>query len=317
MSNIPLNYFAFGSNMNPEQMLKRCPNAIEIGAAVLRDHKIGFTRNSKTWSCGTADILVSPGDEVWGVLYSVTESDLVVLDRYEGVNNNAHKRISLTIELKHISEEFLDDIQKLWEDPGKKDKILTDFDTNYVYYEAKEAFIYEVVEKNFSLHPSTEYLDVLLDAAFENHFPGSYIEMVSGFGKIDVENKTKNAINYLLLLNDIVLEDNWPGEVFQEPEWGGAELVITGTPQRKLDLEINHPEDLVILTPHWQKLSWLLRNIYQHPSMKWQINYRNKYAILNILGNAIKEFQDENPHSRDEIGICEALILRAYNILTH
>jgi hypothetical protein len=298
-------------------MKERCPNAKEIGKAVLREHKIGFTRHSKTWECGTADILVSPADEVWGVLYSITETDLESLDFYEGVNRNAYKRTSLTVDLCRISEDFFEDIQKFWEDPDKKDGLINDFEKNYVYYEPKEAFVYEVVEKDLSLHPSTEYLDVMLDAAFENHFPGGYVQQLSRFGKRDVEKKSQKGIDYLLLLRDIVLQSNWPNEVSKEPEWGGAELVITGDPQRKSTLAENHPEDLVILTPHWQKLSWLVRNIYHHPSMNWQINYFNKYAILSVLGNAINEHQNEFPSDKDEKGICKALIIRAYEILTH
>ena len=310
-------YFAFGSNMSKEQMKKRCPNAKKIGKAVLHNHKIGFTRNSKTWNCGTADILVSPGDEVWGVLYSITEEELQKLDIHEGVHQNAHKRSLLTVELHRISDKFFDDLQDCSEEEDKVSEVLSQVETEYVYFEKKEAFIYEVVNKNYTLYPSTEYLDIMLDAAFEYVFPGNYTELISSYGKKDVEIKSAKAIDYLLLLKDIVNNDSWPKEVSKEPEWAGGELVITNDPARKEDLNKNYPLDLVILTPHWQKISWLVRNIYQHPSMKWQINYRNKYAILDVLGRAMEEYQAECPNDNDEKGICEALIVRAYEILTH
>ena len=33
-------YFAYGSNMNPARMAKRCPGAIDLGGAVLRNHRV-------------------------------------------------------------------------------------------------------------------------------------------------------------------------------------------------------------------------------------------------------------------------------------
>jgi hypothetical protein len=310
-------YFAYGSNMNEEQMQKRCPNAKPIGKAILKDHKIAFTRESNKWKCAVADILVSPGDNVWGVLYSITEEDLSNLDKHEGVAVNAYKRIELQVELYRISDQFFIDISSAWNDDKERDEINTKLESEYIYYEKKQAYTYEVVKKRLDLHPSTEYLDVLLDAAFEYHFPGEYIEEVSGYGKHDVQIKSSAAIEYLLLLREFVLNNNWPKEVSNEPEWGGAELVITGDLNRKKELAINYPEDLVILSPHWKKLSWLVRNIYHHPSMHWQTNYYNKYAILNALGTSMADYQKNNPDDREAEGICEALIVRAYEILTH
>ena len=33
-------YFAYGSNMNPARMAKRCPGAIALGGAVLLNHRL-------------------------------------------------------------------------------------------------------------------------------------------------------------------------------------------------------------------------------------------------------------------------------------
>lgn len=70
-------YFAYGSNLNVEQMKYRCPDAIKIGPAVLPGYKLVFR--------SVADVEVArPGDVVEGGLWWVSQRDLAALDRYEG-----------------------------------------------------------------------------------------------------------------------------------------------------------------------------------------------------------------------------------------
>lgn len=71
-----LKYFAYGSNLNLEQMKYRCPDAILIGPGILKNWVLKFR--------GPLDIEQSPGDYVEGALFSISESDLKALDRYEG-----------------------------------------------------------------------------------------------------------------------------------------------------------------------------------------------------------------------------------------
>ena len=78
-------YFAYGSNMDPRQMRKRCPSYRFVSIAKLADHKLAFTRRSPSRRCGVADVTPSPGNEVWGVLYHIkTKRDVAVLDKAEG-----------------------------------------------------------------------------------------------------------------------------------------------------------------------------------------------------------------------------------------
>lgn len=310
-------YFAYGSNMDYNQMLERCPNSKFAGTAVLRDHKIGFTRKSNKWNSGVADILVSPGDEVWGVLYSVSNEDLLLLDKFEGVSIRGYKRIVLAVEKRITKIEHLENDEDIKNHDFENEDTLNFnifFDSSYKQI---NAYTYEVVEKNLNLNPTTEYLNKILDAAFENNFPAKYISLLSNFGKKDVEYKTDKAIDFLLHLRDIVINNNWPSEVQNEPEWGGAGLVITGDEGRKRYLAMHHPNDLVIVTPNWKNLSWLLRNIYHHPTMNWQITSENKYDILSQLGKAMIAYLENNPSESKDIGIYESLISSAYQLLTH
>jgi hypothetical protein len=77
-------YFAFGSNLDPDQMLARCPAHKVIGMAVLRDHKLIFPIFSTTWGGGVASLQLSHGNDVWGMLFELDDEDLRTLDGHEG-----------------------------------------------------------------------------------------------------------------------------------------------------------------------------------------------------------------------------------------
>jgi len=70
-------YFAYGSNMNNNQMRWRCPKATNLGPACLP----GWTLCERLH----ADIDEDPEDAVHGVLWEITPECLAALDLYEGV----------------------------------------------------------------------------------------------------------------------------------------------------------------------------------------------------------------------------------------
>ena len=72
-------YFAYGSNMNPEQIRRRIPEARAVGRATLR----GWKLVERLY----ADIEKSRGSRVEGVLYLVTKTELHRLDLHEGYPN--------------------------------------------------------------------------------------------------------------------------------------------------------------------------------------------------------------------------------------
>jgi gamma-glutamylcyclotransferase (GGCT)/AIG2-like uncharacterized protein YtfP len=78
-----LYYFAYGSNMNWEQMQRRCPSTRFICIASLKDYRFAIARHSRLRNCGTANIFADRGSEVWGIVYEVSEADLIVLDGFE------------------------------------------------------------------------------------------------------------------------------------------------------------------------------------------------------------------------------------------
>jgi len=80
---IDLYYFAYGSNMNWQQMQRRCPSSRFVCVARLADYRFGITRHSRLRDCGTANIYPARGEEVWGIIYEVSDTDLTVLDSFE------------------------------------------------------------------------------------------------------------------------------------------------------------------------------------------------------------------------------------------
>ncbi|MBM2805989.1 MAG: hypothetical protein HW419_3882 [Deltaproteobacteria bacterium] len=76
-------YFAYGSNMNWPQMQRRCPSAQFVCVARLPNYQFGITRHSRLRDCGTANVFPSAGAAVWGIVYDVSDADLIVMDGFE------------------------------------------------------------------------------------------------------------------------------------------------------------------------------------------------------------------------------------------
>jgi gamma-glutamylcyclotransferase (GGCT)/AIG2-like uncharacterized protein YtfP len=79
-------YFAYGSNMDLDQMRERCPSARFVCTAKLEDHRLTFPRKSKNRGCGVATVQPVKDSEVWGVVYQIEELEMGKLDKHEGYN---------------------------------------------------------------------------------------------------------------------------------------------------------------------------------------------------------------------------------------
>ena len=115
MNNTSL-YFAFGSNLHPPQMSRRCPESLVMQPAILGGYRIAFCGMSKRWKGGVATILAEDGPdmddvdmengdrdgatlngvEVPGLLYRLTELDVSYLNEFEGVPN-VYRQFSVNV----------------------------------------------------------------------------------------------------------------------------------------------------------------------------------------------------------------------------
>lgn len=79
-----MRHFAYGSNMDWQQMRDRCPSAEFAGVAVLRNYRLAFTRYSRNRRCGVADAVADDRREVWGVVYDIDDQHVAGVDASEG-----------------------------------------------------------------------------------------------------------------------------------------------------------------------------------------------------------------------------------------
>ena len=78
-----MHYFAYGSNMNWPQMQRRCPSSRFVCVGRLSGYHFGITRHSRLRNCGTANVYPAAGKEVWGIVYDISDADLLILDGFE------------------------------------------------------------------------------------------------------------------------------------------------------------------------------------------------------------------------------------------
>jgi hypothetical protein len=69
-------YFAYGANLNIENMAQRCPGAVAIQPWHLDDHRLMFS--------GVATVVPEVGGRVPGALWAITEACEQSLDVFEG-----------------------------------------------------------------------------------------------------------------------------------------------------------------------------------------------------------------------------------------
>jgi gamma-glutamylcyclotransferase (GGCT)/AIG2-like uncharacterized protein YtfP len=77
--------FVFGSNLDLDQLRRRCPSVTVVGVASLPNFALTFVGHSDAWGGAVATIVRQRGAAVDGIVARVTLSDLAMLDRYEGV----------------------------------------------------------------------------------------------------------------------------------------------------------------------------------------------------------------------------------------
>lgn len=79
-----MNYFAYGSNMDPRVMVDTIPDASALGPGRLEGFRLAFNVYSERWQGGAANLEPDEGAYVWGVVWKMSESDVPKLDTYAG-----------------------------------------------------------------------------------------------------------------------------------------------------------------------------------------------------------------------------------------
>ena len=144
--------FAYGSNLDKVQFIKRCKSAKFISIASLKGYQIAFTRESKIGEYAVADVVKKKDSEVWGVIYEISEKDCNKLDKFEGYIPEREKRKNC------YNREIMEVLEN--GDPNK----------------LKKVSIYIAVKQENPGLPSKEYLDHILRGARHFGLPPDYIQ---------------------------------------------------------------------------------------------------------------------------------------------
>lgn len=136
-------YFAYGSNLSYKQLSQRCPSTQFVAAGVLHGFELKFCYPSISWPGGSAaGIVRSLGSETWGVIYELSEVDLISLDKFEDVHLGGYRRLEVEIETGETLQEVI---------------------------------TYEVVRREENeFCPTADYAQIILDGALEHGLPGHY-----------------------------------------------------------------------------------------------------------------------------------------------
>ena len=90
-------YFAYGSNMNPDRMRERGVAFDQCVPAVLRDHALTFNKRGLGGTEAYAHATREQGQDLPGLLYRLSGSGLLALDRCEGVAGGHYRREAMEV----------------------------------------------------------------------------------------------------------------------------------------------------------------------------------------------------------------------------
>jgi hypothetical protein len=97
-------YAAYGSNMDPAQMLRRCPSSPFAGTGWIRGWRLTFGAEDVGWEGALATLVPAEDDgsggETLGVfvaLYDLTEADERTLDGWEGADHGLYRKVRLRV----------------------------------------------------------------------------------------------------------------------------------------------------------------------------------------------------------------------------
>lgn len=80
-------YFAYGSNMDQDAMLQRCPASRPVGIGRLMRHRFIIFEE------GYASVVRDPHRAVWGMVWDLALADVPALDRYESLHTGLYTKV--------------------------------------------------------------------------------------------------------------------------------------------------------------------------------------------------------------------------------
>src|SRR6202042_3460072 len=97
LGNVAL-YAAYGSNMDPAQMLLRCPHSPQRGPGWLEGWRLTFGGDELGWDGALTTVGEGTAQRTFVVLYDVPEIDEKELDVWDGVNLGFYSKIKVRVQ---------------------------------------------------------------------------------------------------------------------------------------------------------------------------------------------------------------------------
>lgn len=144
-------FFAYGSNMNLEQIRSRCSRSPVVATARLMNYRLDFFGYSETWDGALETVVPAPGQEVWGVVFALSRLDWERLDLWQGAR--------------------MDGGGMYFHFPAT----VKDNDGN-----SHPVRLYKKDIQEAPMNPSREYLNHIVCGATENNLPSDYIDELRG-----------------------------------------------------------------------------------------------------------------------------------------
>jgi hypothetical protein len=135
-------YAAYGSNMDPAQMLERCPHSPQRGTGWLEGWRLTFGGEDIGWDGALTTVVEDAAQRVFVVLYDVPEIDEKELDTWDGVTLGFYRKLKVRVQT-------LDGDLLAW------------------------LYVLDAYEGGL---PSARHLSILVDAAIKAGAPIDYVE---------------------------------------------------------------------------------------------------------------------------------------------
>ncbi len=90
-------YAAYGPNMDPAQMRRRCPHSPLYDTGWLLGWRLTFGAEDLGWDGALCTVVEDPLDQVFVALYDVTDEDAATLDEWEGATVGVYRKARVRV----------------------------------------------------------------------------------------------------------------------------------------------------------------------------------------------------------------------------
>lgn len=146
-------YFAYGSNMLTKRIIQNAPSANFVDIGELEKYKLEFYFYTDKWKGCYSTITYDCNSSIYGIIWSIDDTDIKSLDQEELVDQNVYTKIPVII--------------KSFSDDPRTSRVYSCFSyilTDYIRY---------IPCNN---QPSVTYLTTIVNGAIEHKLPNQYIE---------------------------------------------------------------------------------------------------------------------------------------------